>query len=95
MKGIYEMNFDCGRIGSLEGIFVADSADVEKAIGLDIYFGEVLGKHSEIVGPLDPEDITLVTDDPKAVEMFEKYNFASGYDPFDYIEDEVKNLWEK
>lgn len=88
--GIYEFYWDCGRSGDLEGLFIADSDDVAKAIGKNIYFGEVLGKHSEVEGILEAGDITLKTDDQefiaKVIEIFGE-NFGSGFDPiYKYLE---------
>jgi len=86
MKSLYKMNFDCGRQGSLEGIFLAEDEDVEILINnkIEIHFGEVLGKHSDIRGNLEQNEITKITDDEKVIEIFEKYNLQSGYNPFDY-----------
>lgn len=86
MKGIYSFYCDCGRSGSLEGVFVADSEDVAKIVGKDIYFGEVLGKHSDIQVRIDEGDIVLKSDDLKFVEMFEGVELSTGYSPFDYYE---------
>jgi hypothetical protein len=91
MEAIYKMRFDCGRMGSLKGIFVADTEEMKKLIGTEIYFGEVLGKHSEIEGPLDEADIELVTNEADVVEIFKKYELQSGYNPFDYIREEEDN----
>lgn len=88
-KAIYRLEVDCGRMGSLEGVFCADIEDVKELLssGKKIRFGEVLGKHSEVFADFnEPGDtIDLVTDDPVAIEVFEKYGFASGYNPFNYI----------
>ena len=86
---IYKMDLDCGRMGSLEGVFVEDIEKVNKLISSsrEVYFGEVLGKHSEIVGSLDKEDLKMVTDDPKIVDLFIKFDLSSGYNPFDYLEE--------
>lgn len=91
MKAIYKMNFDCGRMGSLTGIFVADIAKMNGLIqsGATVYFGEVLGKHSDIHGPIEESDITLVSDTPDFVALFEHHDMATGYNPFDYIEEEA------
>lgn len=89
-KAIYEFHWDCGRMGDLDGIFIASKSDVYKAIGKGIYFGEVLGKHSEIFGTLDEEDLTLKSDDPSFVEkVIETFGEGtmSGYNPLEYIED--------
>ena len=88
MKAIYEFHWYCGRMGSVEGLFVADKDEVEKALGKNIYFGEILGKHSEVYGTIEPGEIVLITDDPQAIRMFEVYNFSIGYNPFDYLPEE-------
>lgn len=33
MKTLYKYNLDCGRMGDIDGIFVADDADVLKTMG--------------------------------------------------------------
>lgn len=90
MKALYKMDFNAGRMGSLEGIFTADIKDVEELIdsGKEVYFGEVLGKHSEIFGSIDKEEITLITTDEKVIKIFEEYDLSSGFNPFDYIDDD-------
>ena len=52
MKALFKMDFDCGRMGNLEGVFITDTEDVEYLVNnkISVYFGEVLGKHSEISG---------------------------------------------
>lgn len=85
--GVYKFEWDCGRMGEISGIFVADSEDVKKAIGRHVYFGEVLGKHSEIYGDLEENEISLLTDDEIAVKIFEQYGFATGYNPILRIEE--------
>jgi hypothetical protein len=88
-KAIYKFHQDHGRMGSLEGIFVADPKEVKQLIDSekDVYFGEVLGKHSEIYSPISDDEITMVSDDPAFVELFEAHDLSSGFCPFDYIED--------
>ena len=63
MKAIYEFYWDCGRQGEVLGTFIANKAQVEAAIGSEVYFGEILGKHSEVHGTLDNDDLTMKTDD--------------------------------
>jgi len=88
MKGIYRFKCDCGRMGELSGIFVADSDDVKTLIGTYVYFGEVLGKHSEVEGEIEEDEIELVTDNESCVEMFEFFNLSTGYNPFEYLNDD-------
>ena len=48
MKALFKMDFDCGRMGNLEGVFIADTEDVEYLVNnkISVYFGEVLGKNT-------------------------------------------------
>lgn len=89
MKALYKLHFDCGRYGILHGLFVEEESKVNELIksGREIYFGEVLGKHSEIFGPIEENDITFVTNDQTFLEEVEQFNLETGYNPFDYIED--------
>lgn len=42
MKALFKMDFDCGRMGNLEGVFIADTEDVEYLVNnkISVYFGE-------------------------------------------------------
>lgn len=101
MKAIFKLNFDCGRSGALSGVFVSTQERVNALInsGVDVYFGEVLGKHSEVFGPIEESEVEFITDDPNFIEIFEKHGLETGFDPFNYntihgesIEDYVTNL---
>lgn len=85
-KGIYRLNFDCGRQGSLQGIFIAEKEYVKTLIEnkIEVYFGEVLGKHSEVWGPMDNGELTLVSDSEDAIKVIEDLKLENGYNPFDY-----------
>ena len=85
MKGVYRLNIDFGRMGEVEGIFVAESEAVKNIIGKYIYFGEILGKHSEVKGTPEEDEIELITEDQTAVEVIEKHGLETGYNPFDYL----------
>lgn len=86
MEGVYRMNLDCGRMGELEGTFTATHQQIEKLTEgiFEVYFGEVLGKYSEVCGKIEPNEIELLSSNPEVVEVFNKYNFGSGYNPFEY-----------
>lgn len=88
MKAIYKLYIDCGRMGTLEGVFVAEKEKLNNLIGKHIYYGEVLGKHSEVYGNLEKEEVTMVTDDENVVKLFETYDLSSGINPFHYIDEE-------
>lgn len=96
MKRLVGFSWNCGRSGTLSGRFVLDDCEWERLTeaahnGEEVYFGEVLGKHSEICGNLEPGDIRLITDNQEFIEMAGQIgvDLSSGYNPLDYLgEDE-------
>lgn len=88
MKGIYKYYQDFGRMGYLSGVFVATADEIEDIIGKEIYFGEVLGKHSEVASTMKEEYFTLVTTNEEFVKMFEDYDLSTGTNPFDDYNEE-------
>lgn len=91
MKAIYKMNIDCGRMGDLEGVFIADTDEIKALIGKSIYFGEVLGKHSDIVITLTTSDVTEKSRDQAFIAKVEDIfgdGTISGFNPLDYYEHE-------
>lgn len=87
-KGIYKFYWDIGRRGEVESTFIATAEDVEQIQGKHIYFGEILGKHSEVYGDIDQGDITLITDDQEFIAKFEAVmgeGWRTGHNPFDYV----------
>lgn len=90
---LYRFYVDCGRMGSLDGLFIATQSEVNRAIGKQAYFGEVLGKHSDIHGIIEAHEIELVSDDQEKVQwLLQLLGFTvSGFNPLEYInEDEVE-----
>lgn len=85
-KAIFKFNFDCGRQGELEGVLVSTKEKVDTLVKseMEVYFGEVLGKHSEVVGPIDEGELIFVSDKEDVVRAVEEYGLTSGYNPFDY-----------
>ena len=88
MKTLYKLHFDCRRSGTVYGLFIADDVDMKKLVdsGDSVYFGEILGKHSEVAGPIEECDYTEVTKDPAIIKIVEDYGLEFGYNPFGYIE---------
>lgn len=86
---LYQFYVDCGRMGSLDGLFIATQEEVDKAIGKHVYFGEVLGKHSEVEGELYAHEITLVSSDQEKVCWLLDLlgSCVSGFNPLEYISD--------
>lgn len=93
-QGVFKMKVDCGRMGELEGIFVADKEHVKTLIEskIEVYFGEVLGKHSEICGSIEEKEIQLASDSPEAIKVINELNLESGYNPFCYPAMNYKHL---
>ena len=87
MKKLFKFYENCGRMGDLSGIFIAEQEDVDKLLGKEIWLGEVLGKHSGISVTIDADSITALTDDQDFIEKFEEFGCASGIDLFDYLND--------
>lgn len=60
MKSLFKLHADCGQ-GTLNGLFIAKKSHVEQLIHskLEVYFSEVLGKHSGVFGTMDENDIEL------------------------------------
>lgn len=77
---LWRFCWDC-RGGEVEGIFRATKEEVEDAIGKKVYFGEILGKHSEVCGTIEEGEITLVADNPIEVQCA----IESGYNPLEYL----------
>lgn len=89
-KYLWKFYWDCGRMGGIDGLFVATEKEVEDAIGREVYFGEILGKHSDIYGTLDSEDVEKIDLDSETVEKVSKIlgNSWGGYNPLYYIDED-------
>lgn len=89
MLKLYRFFWDAGRQGHVEGVFAEDSETVKKSIGKDVHFGEILGKHSEVQGILEDEDLTILCEDKDFIQKATEYKLIPiGYNPLDYIETE-------
>lgn len=83
---LWSFFWDCGRQGEVEGLFKATKEEVQDAVGRKVYFGEILGKHSEVYGVIEEGEITLESENPLEVINAKE----SGYNPLDYIQYECK-----
>ena len=88
MKSLWKFYWDVRRGGNVSGIFVATDEEVAKAIGEEVYFGEILGKHSDIYGTLEETDLTKITSDQDFIAKFEEFKCSSGYNPLEYLREE-------
>jgi hypothetical protein len=86
---LVKFHWDCGRMGSLRGLFVCPEAQLEALIGEELYFGEALGKHYEIYGTLEQKDVMVVSDDQEKIawlqEIMGDTSTISGWNPLEYI----------
>ena len=86
---LYKFYWNCGRAGDVEGLFISTQAKIDAAMGSNVYFVEILGKHSEIYGTLDAGDITIKSDDAKVIavlrEVFGGKDTLMGYNPLEHI----------
>lgn len=87
-KFLYEFYWDCGRSGSIEGLFIEEEKNIKKIVGKDVYFGEVLGKFSEVYGTIEEGEITKVDIPTDVVELLENKigETLSGFNPFNYLQ---------
>lgn len=87
---LVEMSLDYGRMGDLKGLFLVDKADFELAQKLNpqVYFGEVLGKHSEVYCDFNEMSFAVKTDDSAKIAVLKEIGVvSSGHNPFDYLHD--------
>lgn len=95
MEKLYHFYVDYGRMGEIEGLFIADEDEVKRSIGKQVYLGEVLGKHSEVYFDLEEEMFTdYFADQPfpsqrhqGAVALF-GVGTISGINPLNYISED-------
>lgn len=92
-KYLWRFDWDCGRSGNLDGLIVATEEEIRGLIGKHAYFGEVLGKHSEVHGDIEEGDFTKVDIDSDAVTKVSAVlgRSWSGFDPREYIDDADNN----
>lgn len=82
-RKLWNFCWEYRRGGSVDGIFKATQEEIDNAIGKHVYFGEILGKHSEVCGNLEMDDLELISDDPLTVLNSDE----SGWNPLEYIDD--------
>ena len=90
---LIRFHFDGGRHGDLHGLFVLDHRQFQEwKLLMDkkhpVRFGEVLGKHSDVSGPIEDIDFTIVTTDEDFCRKFRELGCETGYNPFHYLEDD-------
>jgi hypothetical protein len=87
MKKLFKFEWDCGRMGIVDGLFIATEKEVDNLIGKEIYLGDALGKHSDISGTIEANEIKILGVSQDVVLELEKQgNTLCGYNPLEYIE---------
>lgn len=90
-KLLVEFHWDCGRQGDVNSLFVTTQDELDKTYGKQVCFGEILGKYSDVYGPLKSKNITIKSDDQtfigKLVEVIGSTTI-SGYNPLSYLLEE-------
>lgn len=86
---LYQFNKYIYREGDIEGIFIAEPKDINKLIGSFAYFGEALGKHSNVGCVIEQKDIKQLDVLDSTVDDLLKVigTDISGYNPLNYLVD--------
>ena len=94
--GLYNFYWNCGRKGVIDSLFIATQEHVDSLIGKSVHFGEVLGKHSDVYGYVEEDEIVLVTENSGVIETLReafKGKNICGYNPLEHIcEEEEINV---
>lgn len=86
---LFRWTYEAGRGGSLQGVFASTQEIIDAAIGEKAYFGEVLGKHSDVVVVLASGQFETLTDDQDFIDKATKYGLVdSGHNPLEYLNPE-------
>jgi len=96
---LYRYSINVYRFGNIDGLFVSTEESLKQIIGQKIYFGDILGKHSDVDITFEEEDFEKLSDDEEKIDwlidLFGGSMTISGYNPFDYIESEEEEVDEK
>jgi hypothetical protein len=93
MKALYKIDLHL-HYANATGLFIEDKEKVEWLLETkpEIYFGEISGKHSEVFGALDKDDIQMITDDPDDLKVVERLHLEHGINPFWYPTGDYKTV---
>ena len=86
-EGLYHFCWDT-YYGCVEGLLVATEDQIKNADGKSVYFGEILGKHSEVEKELNLYDFNLLTTDKHIVDFFKDSGIEVGINPLEIIADQ-------
>ena len=82
-KQLYKFYIDFGRMGELEGLFIAEEDDFNAVIGESVWFGEALGKHSDVEETMTIDMFEIIDIPADTLELLEEKigSTLSGYNP--------------
>ena len=89
-KVIVEFYWDLGRMGEVSSTFVCDKSQLGDLYGREVYFGEILGKHSEVYGTVEEGHLTIKSEDQEFIKKFQEImgeNWSTGHNPLYYLEE--------
>lgn len=84
--------FEENRDGSLEGLFICTEKELEFLNSVTVYFGEALGRHSDVSSDTVYENCVVVSsnqDTIRDLEVLFGRKTISGTNPFNYLAIEV------
>lgn len=90
-KILVSFALNCGRMGDLDGLFITTHDAIIAAIGKTAYFGEVLGKHSDVEWEIDGSCLTEKSADQELIAKLEAMfgrPTLCGFNPLEYVNDE-------
>jgi hypothetical protein len=84
---LYKFNKYFHRQGDIEGVFIAEPKQINDLIGSNVYFGEALGKHSNVGCVIREQDIKQLDVLDSTVDDLLKVigTDISGYNPLNYL----------
>lgn len=93
---LVKLDQSVGRMGDVEGLFVCTEDEYKALIGDTAYFGEVLGKHSQVTVTLNASNLTVLSRDQEKIAWLEglvigktepavETTTVSGLNPLHYI----------
>jgi hypothetical protein len=92
MVRLWKYKLDCGRMGNIDGVFLASDDEIKEVIGKTVYFGEALGKHSEVEAVIEEKELTEITSNQAVIFELHRSiegNTLCGYNPVEYYADQI------
>jgi hypothetical protein len=65
---LWKLQESYSRMGTIFQLFARTQKDVEKLVGTDYYFSDILGKHSEIYGEFKMDDVKCISEDQELID---------------------------